>query len=252
VGDVNISVALTTPVISTNIIVSGIVRVSDNIEAVGTIYSSVNVVYYTSDRVLTFYNIKNGLITCLNSASGLSLTLPTGAAIHTGMPTLGFNQSFQWSVMNLAVSTGNIIMLSSADHAYIGNATLTPNGSYRFLTVLTAADTAKTYRICGNSSGGNISPFWICGKVASNGSVLSSHGTYSFTVSKNGTGTYLIYPTNANFSNTNYIVNVSCQVDNAYAHARINTASLSTSSFLIATYVNNTLTDCTFNFTVVH
>jgi hypothetical protein len=147
VGDVNISVALTTPVISTDIIVSGIVRVSDNIETLGTIYSSVNVMHLTNNRVLTFDNIKNGIITCLNTSSGFALTLPTGAAIHTGMPTVGFNQSFQWSVMNLSSSSGNIIMLSSANHAYIGNATLTTNASYRFLTVLTAADTAKTYSI---------------------------------------------------------------------------------------------------------
>jgi hypothetical protein len=148
VGDVNIPVALLTPIIDTTLITCVMVRIRDNIETLGTVYSYVNVIYLTNNTVLTFDNIKNGLITCLNTASGLSLTLPTGAAIHTGMPTLGFNQSFQWSVMNLSSSTGNIIMLSSADHAYIGNATLTPNASYRFLTVLTAADTAKTYRIC--------------------------------------------------------------------------------------------------------
>jgi hypothetical protein len=148
VGDVNIPVALSTPVISTDIIVAGIARVSDNIEAVGVIYSSVNVITLTGSRVLTFDNIKNGIITCLNTSSGLTLTLPSGNAIHTGTPTVGFKQSLQWSVINLSSSTGNIIMGSTTGHSYVGNATLTTNASFRFATVLTAANTATTYRIC--------------------------------------------------------------------------------------------------------
>jgi hypothetical protein len=99
----------------------------------------------------------------------------------------------------------------------------------------------------------SLNPFWICGKVAANGTVLSSNrGKYLFTVTKNGTGTYLITPTNANFSDTNYIINVTCQVDSNHAHARINSASMSVSSFLIATYVNNVFADCTFHFSVIY
>jgi hypothetical protein len=131
VGDVNISVALTTPIISTDIIVSGIVRVSDNIEAVGTIYSSVNVLNLIANRDLTFDNIKNGIITCLNNTNGIILRLPTGVEINAGMPTVGFNQSFQWSVINLS-SSQDVYIFTSYNHSYIGNGTLGPNASYRF------------------------------------------------------------------------------------------------------------------------
>jgi hypothetical protein len=99
----------------------------------------------------------------------------------------------------------------------------------------------------------SLNPFWICGKVAANGTVLSnSRGKYSYTVNKNGTGSYTISPTNANFSDTNYIVNITCQVDNGYAHARVGSSSLGLSSFLVAVYVNNSLADCIFNFSVIY
>jgi hypothetical protein len=99
----------------------------------------------------------------------------------------------------------------------------------------------------------SLNPFWICGKVAANGTVLSnSRGKYSFTVVKTGPGAYAISPTNANVSDTNYIVNATCQVDGSHAHARINSASLSVSSFIVITYVGNVLSDCTFNFSVIY
>jgi hypothetical protein len=99
----------------------------------------------------------------------------------------------------------------------------------------------------------SLNPFWICGKVAANGTVLSdSRGKFAFTVSRSGTGMYVIRPTNANFSDTNYIVSVTCQVDGNNAHARISSSSISVSSFLVITYVNNAQSDCIFNFSVIY
>jgi hypothetical protein len=44
----------------------------------------------------------------------------------------------------------------------------------------------------------SLNPFWICGKGAANGTVLSSNrGTYEFTCNKTGNGYYIISPTNA-------------------------------------------------------
>jgi hypothetical protein len=148
VGDVNIYTSLITPIVNATLVNSNIVRVSDNIEIVGVPYSSVNILNLTNSKVLTFDDIKNGIITGFNSANGLSLTLPIGSAINSGMPTVGYGRGFQWSVINLASSTGNIIIFASSGHTYIGNATLNTNASYRVLTVLTAANTAITYRIC--------------------------------------------------------------------------------------------------------
>jgi hypothetical protein len=95
----------------------------------------------------------------------------------------------------------------------------------------------------------SLNPFWICGKISANGSILfSNRGKYLFTCVKSGVGTYTISPTNDNFPDTNYIVNVTCQVDGASASARINSAAISTSSIIVITYVNNVTTDCIFNF----
>jgi hypothetical protein len=95
-------------------------------------------------------------------------------------------------------------------------------------------------------------PFWLAGKVAANGTRLSTRGRNQFTISKTGNGAYVINPTNANFSDTNYIINVTCQVDNGHAHARVGSSSVGLSSFLVATYVNNSLADCIFHFSVIY
>jgi hypothetical protein len=63
------------------------------------------------------------------------------------MNGVGYNQSFKWSVINLSSSTGNVGILASSGHTYVGNYTLTTDASYRCLTVLTSANTAITYRI---------------------------------------------------------------------------------------------------------
>jgi hypothetical protein len=99
----------------------------------------------------------------------------------------------------------------------------------------------------------SLNPFWICGTVAANGTVVSSNrGKYGFTCHKTGNGYYIISPTNANCSDTNYIINITCQVDSTYASARINTGVMSVSSFAILTYVGNTAADCIFHFSVIY
>jgi glyceraldehyde-3-phosphate dehydrogenase/erythrose-4-phosphate dehydrogenase len=63
------------------------------------------------------------------------------------MNTSGVNQGFEWTIINLSTSSGNVNISDSAGHNYIGNRTCTTNASCRFMTVLTAANTATTYRI---------------------------------------------------------------------------------------------------------
>ena len=66
-------------------------------------------------------------------------------------------------------------------------------------------------------------------------------------------GLYTITPPAGNpFTDMNYVVNVSCQVEAAYATARVVNSTLTATSFQIMTYVGTVITDCIFNFTVVN
>jgi hypothetical protein len=108
-------------------------------------------------------------------------------------------------------------MFTSYNHSYVGNGTLSPNASYRFLTVLTAADTAITYRICGNLAGGFTSPFWVSGKVDGNNlNIISSRGISGFNVSRPTTGTFPIgvyyIEFNIPYDNANYVINTTNQM----------------------------------------
>ena len=78
---------------------------------------------------------------------------------------------------------------------------------------------------------------------------ILSH-THSIT-SKSATGSYVITPETA-FGNTNYIVNLTTQVDTDTGYARLHSSVLSTSSFAVATSVGTVRTDCIFHFMVIN
>ena len=59
-----------------------------------------------------------------------------------------YNQSFQWSTIGMSSTTGNIAIVQSLGHSYIGNTILATNASYRCLTIYTALNTCITYRGC--------------------------------------------------------------------------------------------------------
>ena len=48
----------------------------------------------------------------------------------------------------MSSTTGNITIVQSVGHTYVGNTTLQTNASYRFLTMYTALNTCIEYRIC--------------------------------------------------------------------------------------------------------
>ena len=54
------------------------------------------------------------------------------------------------------------------------------------------------------------------------------------------------------FSDTCYIVNITCQFEGAYASARVVNSSLTAASFQLMTYVNTTSSDCIFHITVLN
>ena len=103
---------------------------------------------------LSYAQLRNGILTGLNFSAVITYTLPLGISMGSNMDFLGnvtsgqYNQSFQWSIITMSSSTGNIIIAQSVGHTYVGNTTLQTNASYRFLTIYTALNTRITYRIC--------------------------------------------------------------------------------------------------------
>ena len=62
--------------------------------------------------------------------------------------TAQYNQSFQWSTLSMSPPSGNIDIVQSLGHRYVGNNLLMTNASYRLLTIYTASNTCITYRSC--------------------------------------------------------------------------------------------------------
>jgi hypothetical protein len=96
------------------------------------------------------------------------------------------------------------------------------------------------------------SPFWVAGKLSANGDVLSSRGRYGFSCARNNAGHYTITTTTNDFSDTNYIISIACQVDGGSAYARLNINAMTTSSFTILTYVKGNTADVMFPFTATN
>ena len=95
-------------------------------------------------------------------------------------------------------------------------------------------------------------PFWIAGKVASNGTSVVSLGRYTFTCSTQATGQYTITcGAITPFPDTNYVVQLTCQADGANATARVVNASVATSGFNVFTHLNSVSAACAFHFIVL-
>ena len=105
--------------------------------------------------------------------------------------------------------------------------------------------------VTGTTTASNSNPFYIAGRVATNGSALGSKGRINFSSTGTTVGVYIITPDTA-FGNTNYIVSITCQVDGVSGFARLNANVLSTSSFTVVTYINSVLADAAFHFTVIN
>ena len=102
-------------------------------------------------------------------------------------------------------------------------------------------------------AGAITSPFWLAGKVNSNGLIQANKGRYIFTCTRVSTGLYTITPPVANPSEqTYYIVKITCQNDGTTpATVRVVQSSTFATSFQIMTHVNNVLLHCIFHFTVI-
>ena len=94
----------------------------------------------------TAASLLDGLRTGTPTAN-INLTLPTGTNMDAAFQDLQANQSFEWSVINLAAATHVITVVQNTDHTVVGNMDVAANSSGRFLTRKTAANTFITYRI---------------------------------------------------------------------------------------------------------
>jgi hypothetical protein len=106
----------------------------------------------TATATLTIAQLLTGVISVV-SASFVSLTLPTGTLTHGGMiggssSTLPINQGFEWSIINMGNTSGSITLSTNASaNTLVGSGIVPLNTSARFLTRLSAANTAYTYRL---------------------------------------------------------------------------------------------------------
>jgi len=94
----------------------------------------------------TASSLLNGLRTGTPSAN-INLTLPTGTDMDSAFQDLQTNQSFEWSVINLAAATFIITVVANTAHTVVGAMGVAAATSGRFLTRKTAANTFITYRI---------------------------------------------------------------------------------------------------------
>ena len=77
----------------------------------------------------------------------IDLTLPTGTDMDSAFQELQTNQSFEWSVINLAAATHVITVVAASGHTVVGNMAVAAATSGRFITRKTAANTFISYRI---------------------------------------------------------------------------------------------------------
>jgi hypothetical protein len=98
----------------------------------------------------------------------------------------------------------------------------------------------------------SLCPFWICGDVSANAATYTqTRGNHGYSCTRVGVGFYTMAPASP-FSDTSYIVNITCQVDGSTAFARVVNTSVSTSSFQLITYISNAASDCVFRCAVIY
>ena len=103
-------------------------------------------VSFSVSTTLTAASILDGLRVG-TPAAGINYTLPTGTNMDAAFQDLQTNQSFEWSVINLAAAVHVITVVANTDHTVVGNMAVAAATSGRFLTRKTAANTFISYRI---------------------------------------------------------------------------------------------------------
>jgi hypothetical protein len=94
----------------------------------------------------TAASLLDGLRTGTPGAN-INLTLPTGTNMDAAFQDLQNNQSFEWSLINLAAATHIITVVANTAHTVVGNMGVAAASSGRFLTRKTTDNTFITYRL---------------------------------------------------------------------------------------------------------
>ena len=102
----------------------------------------------TTATVATAASLIDGLRTSTPTAD-ITLLVPTGTSMDSAFQELQTNQSFEWSLINLATAASgfDVTVTANTDHTVVGRMVVTGETSGRFLTRKTAANTFITYRI---------------------------------------------------------------------------------------------------------
>lgn len=79
-------------------------------------------------------------------AGAIDLQVPTGTNMDSAFTSLQNNQSFEWSVINLASATHAITVTANTDHTVVGNMVVAAATSAKFITRKTTTNTFITYR----------------------------------------------------------------------------------------------------------
>jgi hypothetical protein len=102
----------------------------------------------TATGTLTIANLLTQIITS-TSAIAVALTLPTGTLSDAGVSggTSAVNTSFDWAIINLGSSIGDVTLVAGTAHTIVGSVTVTVGTTGRFRSRKTATNTFVTYRV---------------------------------------------------------------------------------------------------------
>ena len=95
--------------------------------------------------VLTNTALTDGIVTGTPTAAS-TMQLPTGTNMDSVFQELQNNQTFEWTLINLAAATHAITVTANTTHTVVGNMVVAANSSARFITRKTTANTFITYR----------------------------------------------------------------------------------------------------------
>lgn len=127
-------------------LITGYLRSTTDIRAVQCLMQATSPVNSNVSATLAASTLTSGIATG-TPAAAISFTLPTGTNMDAVFQTLQTNQTFEWSVINLAAATHAITVLANTAHTVVGNMIVAANTSGRFATRKTAANTFITYRL---------------------------------------------------------------------------------------------------------
>ena len=104
--------------IDDTVVITGNATINGNCISRGFLYDySPVAVALNTNAVLSYSQLSNGILTGLNVAAVITYTLPLGIYMGSNIDFLGngtssqYNQSFQWSILNLLTSTGILLYL---------------------------------------------------------------------------------------------------------------------------------------------